>query len=165
MNKRNCLPFASICVHARYCWWGLCYSLFSICFVCFCFLCFVCFCFLCLFVFVFCVCLFVFCFVWGMFYVYLDCTFLITPSVNKDIEYKLNILLFIPIHCTKYFILLPMCYFLLLNMLCHQMPYKLVRDKKTLYGEYRALSLYIISEAVFPIRISLIEVCNEQGNY
>jgi hypothetical protein len=148
MNKRNCLPFASICVHARYCWWGLCYSLFSICFVCFCFL-----------------CLFVFCFVWGMFYVYLDCTFLITPSVNKDIEYKLNILLFIPIHCTKYFILLPMCYFLLLNMLCHQMPYKLVRNKKTLYGEYRALSLYIISEAVFPIRISLIEVCNEQGNY
>ena len=149
MNKRNCLPFASICVHARYCG-GVCVTHYLV-FV--------------LFIFVFCVCLFVFCFVWGMFYVYLDCTFLITPSVNKDIEYKLNILLFIPIHCTKYFILLPMCYFLLLNMLCHQMPYKLVRDKKTLYGEYRALSLYIISEAVFPIRISLIEVCNEQGNY
>jgi hypothetical protein len=62
-------------------------------------------------------------------------TFLFTPSVNKDIEYKLNILLFIPIHCTKYFILLPMCYFLLLNMLCHQMPYKLVRDKKTLINQ------------------------------
>ena len=108
---------------------------------------------------------FVLCFVYPMFSVSPCCSFLIVPSVNKDIEYKLNILLFIPIHCTKYFILLPMCYFLLLNMLCHQMPYKLVRNKKTLYGEYRALSLYIISEAVFPIRISLIEVCNEQGNY